>query len=89
VRDGVAFTSSIQRLVDFTSSRTVTHILGTHIENTRTPYVDYPEGTVDQPEEYNLDLTRGQLLELSAVLKSMHGHVTKRVLAHFTIWPVQ
>ena len=45
VRDGPAFTASIQRLVAFTLDKPVAHILGAHIENTRTPYLDYPEGT--------------------------------------------
>jgi glyoxylase-like metal-dependent hydrolase (beta-lactamase superfamily II) len=88
VRDGSAFTASIKRLVDFTSNKPVTHILGGHIENTSKPSVDYPEGTVDQPDEHVLQLTRAQLLELNAALESMQGNVTKKVMPDFTIWPM-
>jgi glyoxylase-like metal-dependent hydrolase (beta-lactamase superfamily II) len=89
VRDGAAFTASIKRLVDFTSNKPVTHILGAHIENTSRPSMDYPEGTVDQPDEHVLPLTRAQLLELNAALESMQGTVTKKVMPDFTIWPMQ
>jgi glyoxylase-like metal-dependent hydrolase (beta-lactamase superfamily II) len=89
VRDGAAYTASIKRLVDFTANRQITHILGSHIENTSKPGVDYPEGTVDQPDEHVLQLTRAQLLELNAALEAMQGNITKKVLPDFTIWPVQ
>jgi glyoxylase-like metal-dependent hydrolase (beta-lactamase superfamily II) len=88
VRDSAAFASSIHRLVAFTESRPVSHMLGTHIENTRTPFVDYPEGTVDQPDEHVLQLTRAQLLELDAAVDSMRGHVVRKVMRSFTVWPV-
>ena len=57
------FASSIQRLVDFTSTRLVTHVLGTHIEQ-RAPYYDYPIGTHHAPDEIPLQLGRAHLLEL-------------------------
>jgi glyoxylase-like metal-dependent hydrolase (beta-lactamase superfamily II) len=88
VRDAAAFTSSIRRLVDFVRDRTVTHILGTHIENTSTPFVDYPEGTIDQPDEHSLQLTTAQLIELDAALAAMNGAIARKVLPDFTIWPV-
>jgi glyoxylase-like metal-dependent hydrolase (beta-lactamase superfamily II) len=88
VRDGAAFTASIERLVDFTRDRPVAHFLGTHIENTREPFWDYPEGTVDQPNEHSLELGRAQLLEMADTLRPMAGHVTRRVLRDLTIWPV-
>jgi hydroxyacylglutathione hydrolase len=34
------------RLVDFTQGKIVTHLLGNHIEQTRTAYLDYPVGTI-------------------------------------------
>lgn len=54
--------ASAQRLVDFTATRKVAHVLGTHIEQ-RGPYQDYPVGTRYAPEEQGLELSRGQLLE--------------------------
>jgi glyoxylase-like metal-dependent hydrolase (beta-lactamase superfamily II) len=89
IRDAAAYTASIKRLVDFTASHPIAHILGAHIENTSKPGVDYPEGTVDQPDEHVLQMTREQLLELNAALQEMQGNITKKVMADFTIWPVQ
>lgn len=88
VRDATAFTRSIDRLVEFTASRDVAHVLGAHIENTRTPYVDYPEGTKFQPEEHSLELGRAHLLELQDALHRMGGHVQRRAFRDFTVWPI-
>jgi glyoxylase-like metal-dependent hydrolase (beta-lactamase superfamily II) len=87
VSDGPAFTRSIQRLVDFTADHAVSHILGNHIEQTRTPYVDYPIRTVYQPEEHVLELGRAHLLELNDALQKMRGTVVRLALRDFTIWP--
>ena len=87
VHDAAAFARGIQRLVDFTRGKIVSHILGTHIENARTPYLDYPVGTVYQPDEHQLELSRGHLLELNDALQRMNGHVTRMAMRDFTIWP--
>jgi hydroxyacylglutathione hydrolase len=57
------FQASVQRLVDFTATRKVAHVLGTHIEQRR-PYLDWVVGTHEVPEELPLELSRGNLLEL-------------------------
>ena len=88
VRDGPAFTASIQRLVAFTRDKPVAHILGAHIENTRSPYLDYPEGTTYQPDEHALGLGRAHLLELNDAVTAMRGPIGRRILRDFTIWPV-
>jgi glyoxylase-like metal-dependent hydrolase (beta-lactamase superfamily II) len=88
VRDGPAFAASIQRLVAFTRETPVSHILGAHVENTRTPYVDYPEGTTYQPDEHALELGRAHLLELDDALAAMRGTVVRRAFRDFTIWPL-
>jgi hydroxyacylglutathione hydrolase len=87
VQDGPAFTLSIQRLVDFTQGKIVTHVLGNHIEQTRTPYLDYPIGTVYQPDEHELALGRAHLLELNDALQKMNGRVVRMAFRDFTIWP--
>ncbi len=46
-------------LIDFTKGKPVTHVLGTHIEQSGTPFVDYPVGSMFQPNEHLLQLTRG------------------------------
>jgi glyoxylase-like metal-dependent hydrolase (beta-lactamase superfamily II) len=88
VRDSAAFVQSIHRLVDFTRDKPVAHMLGTHIENSRTPFRDYPVGTVDQPDEHVLELNRAQLVELDDALQGMRGKLVRSVLRDFTIWPV-
>jgi len=88
IRDPVQFIHSIQRLVDFTQNRQVAHILGNHIENTRTPYLDYRIGTVYQPDEHALELGRGELLELNEALHRMKGTLVRMALRDFTIWPM-
>jgi hydroxyacylglutathione hydrolase len=87
VRDTAAFANSIARLADFARRHPIAHILGTHIENTSTPYRDYPVGTVDQPEEHGLDLTPAQLFELDSVVHAMRGRMTRTVLRDVTVWP--
>jgi glyoxylase-like metal-dependent hydrolase (beta-lactamase superfamily II) len=88
VRDDAAFRASIDRLVEFTETHPVSHILGCHIEQASTPYVDYPEGTTFQPDEHVLELGRAHLLELQAALRDMAGPIVRRALPDFTIWPV-
>src|SRR5262249_20604637 len=88
IRDAAAFAQSIDRLVDFTRTHDVTHVLGAHIENTLTPYVDYPTGTTFQPDEHALELSRAHLLELQDALRRMGGQLERRSLRDFTVWPL-
>ena len=88
VRDSAAFTASIQRLVAFTRNKPVAHILGAHVENARTPFLDYPEGTTYQPDEHALELGRAHLLELNDALSEIHGVIVRRAFRDFTVWPV-
>jgi hydroxyacylglutathione hydrolase len=87
VRDFPAFLKSTERLVEFTRGKIVAHILGTHIEQTSTPYKDYPVGTKYQPEEHALEMSRGNLLELKEALEGMQDKPVRFALRDFTIWP--
>lgn len=89
VRDFPEFVRSTNRLVEFTRGKIVAHVLGTHIEQSATPYKDYPVGTKYQPEEHVLQLSRGQLLELAEALESMKGTPARMALRDFTVWPQQ
>lgn len=62
-------------------------MLGTHIEQTTTPYLDYPCGTTYQPEEHSLDLTRAHVFELEAAFEQMNGTLQKVPLSDFTVVP--
>ena len=81
------FRDSVDRLVDFTSSRPIAHVFGGHIEQKRTPYLDYPIGTTQQPEEHVLELGRAHLLELQDALRQMPGPMVRTYLRDFTVWP--
>jgi len=82
-----AFTASAQRLADFVETHPIAHVLGTHIEQTKTPYLDYPRATTYQPNEHSLDLTRASVLELNAAFISMGGKLQKIALPDFTVVP--
>ncbi len=87
IRDFPAFTASNARLIKFTEGKPVAHILGCHIEESRTPFVDYPVGTLYQPNEHALELSRGTLLEMQDALRAL-GTTPKRVAyAEFSLWP--
>lgn len=87
VRDTAAFAQSVSRLAGFVRRHAVTHTLGAHVENTRSPFHDYPQGTVDQPDEHDLDLGSTQLFELDSVVRVMRGRMTRTVLKDLTVWP--
>lgn len=87
VSDFPAYLASTRRLVDFTATRPVAHILGCHVEQSSTPFVDYPVGTVYQPHEHPLELSRGNLLELMAGLENMKDQPKKLALRDITIAP--
>jgi hydroxyacylglutathione hydrolase len=87
VRNEAAFFASIQRLVDFTQGKIVAHILGNHIEQRRTPFLDYAADTLYQPDEHALELGRAHLIELNEALKTMYGRVARMAMRDFTVYP--
>jgi hydroxyacylglutathione hydrolase len=87
VRDTAAYALSVARLLHFANTHTVRHFLGAHVENSRAPGVDYPVGTVDQPNEHDIDMTHAQLVELDSVVRSMRGQFVRAVRRDFTVWP--
>jgi len=86
VKDFPNFVASTARMVSFTEGKIITHIVGCHIEQSRTPYLDYKVGTKYQPDEHSLDMGRGELLELNEALQQMKTPVRK-AFRDFTIWP--
>jgi glyoxylase-like metal-dependent hydrolase (beta-lactamase superfamily II) len=81
------YVASVNRLVTFTEGKPVAYILGNHIEQSSTPFLDYPVGSLYQPHEHTWQLYRGDLLELQDALSSMHGHPKRLAMSSFTIWP--
>jgi glyoxylase-like metal-dependent hydrolase (beta-lactamase superfamily II) len=88
IRDLATYEKSNQRMLRFTADKPVAHILGNHIEETRTPFVDYPVGTIYQPDEHELALSRGALFEIAAGLAAMHGVPQRIAYRDFSLWPV-
>jgi glyoxylase-like metal-dependent hydrolase (beta-lactamase superfamily II) len=89
VRDFPAFVRSTVRLVEFTHGKIVAHVLGTHIEQMAVPYKDYVVGTKYQPDEHELGLSRGNLLELEEALRGMGDAPARMAMRDFTVWPVK
>ena len=87
IRDFPAFKASTERLIAFIEGKPVAHILGNHIEQSRTPFLDFPIGSIYHPDEHPLDLTFGTLLELEDGLKSMNESPHRLAMLDFTIWP--
>ena len=88
IHDLADFQKSNDRLIHFTEGKLIAHILGCHIEETSTPFLDYPVGTLYQPDEHPLALGRGILYELRDSLNSMKGTPTRIALRDISLWPV-
>jgi len=88
IPDFAAFQASTERLIKFIEGKPVAHILGNHIEQSRTPFLDFPIGSIYHPDEHVLDLTFGTLLELEDGLRSMQGVPRRMAMRDFTIWPL-
>jgi glyoxylase-like metal-dependent hydrolase (beta-lactamase superfamily II) len=89
VADFPQYLASTRRMVQFTEGKPVAHVLGNHIEQTSTPFVDYKVGTTYQPNEHVFELGRAHLLELLAALEGMNDKPVKLRLRDFTITPVE
>lgn len=87
ISDFPAFQASTERLIAFLEGKPVAYVLGNHIEETETPFKDFPIGTIYHPHEHRLQLSFGDLLELEDGLKSMQNAPRRLAFADFTIWP--
>lgn len=88
VRDFAIYKTSTERLIAFLQGKPVAHILGNHIEQTSTPFKDFPIGSIYHPNEHVLELTFGTLLELENGLASMQDSPHRLAARDFTIWPL-
>lgn len=87
VRDWSAYRASIARLYGWLQEKSVSHVLGTHIEMTAEANVDYPIGTTYQPDERQLPLAPSDILSLHDTLMSLE-EPERTYLGGFIIWPV-
>jgi hydroxyacylglutathione hydrolase len=82
------YKTSIQKLVDFTSTHPVSALMGTHIEMSNTPGEIYEFGLDYQPNETALPLTTDNLNALNAALIEIGDKPQERTLDKFMISPV-
>ncbi|POX42802.1 MBL fold metallo-hydrolase [Streptomyces sp. Ru72] len=87
IQDWAAFARTIDRLIDFSARRPVTHVLGCHIEMTREPGVDYPIRTTYQPDEPPLQLTTRHLHDIRAAITEMGDRPVRRAFRDFVLCP--
>lgn len=87
IRDWDAYARSTQRLVEFSQTRLVSHLLGNHIEQSATPFLEYPIGSIYQPNEHVLELTRANLWELDREIARLRGTPARVALRDLTIYP--
>lgn len=67
------YRDTVDRVVNFTKSLSVSWVMGNHIEMTLTPGRDYPMHTPSHPNEHPLELPYARLLELQTALHKMTG----------------
>ncbi len=89
VRDWEAFRASIVRLAGFARSHPVSHVLGTHVEMSRKPGVDYPVGTTFQPDEHPLPLAPTRLFALHEFLLARGEQPVREVFDDFIVQPLR
>ena len=87
IRDWATYARSTQRLVDFAQSHLVSHLLGNHIEQSATPFLEFPIGSIYQPNEHTLELSRAHLIELNQELIRLKGKPARVALRDLTIYP--
>lgn len=88
IPDFAAYKASTERLIAFLRGKPVAYVLGNHIEETSTPFRDFPIGSIYHPNEHRLQLSYGALLELEEGLNSMQASPHRMAMADFTIWPL-
>lgn len=88
VSDWPGFARSIDCLVEWCAERPVTYLLGSHIEMTTKPGVDYPVGWTYQPDETPLQLTTDHLRQIQSTLRESGLQPVRSVLPQMIITPV-
>jgi len=83
--DFPAFLDSLERMAHFAATRPVTHVMGCHIEMTRTPGRDYPLGCSYQPAEPPLQMTTRQLTAVRDAARQVAGRPGAHVFDDFLI----
>ncbi|MFT4861909.1 MAG: hydroxyacylglutathione hydrolase [Pseudohongiellaceae bacterium] len=86
VRDWFEYSKSIARLADWVGQKSISFVLGTHIEMSAVPNSDYPIGTTFQPNEHQLPLGVDDIYALREKMQELDSP-EKTPLGSFIIWP--
>lgn len=81
-----SFADSMDHLVDWADARPVTHVLGCHIEQSKTPRRDYHIGCTYQPNEAPLPMTMAQLHAVRDATHAIRNRPGIHVFDDFTIY---
>lgn len=87
VSDWASFKQSISKLYDFATKHEISYIVGTHIEMSKTPGVDYPVGSTYHPEEQKLPLTVNDLGLLNDALQKTSNTSERIEFDKFVVVP--
>jgi hydroxyacylglutathione hydrolase len=89
VFDWPAYRASVARLAEFVAAgNPVELVLGTHIEMTREPGVDFEFGADRHPGEHELQLAPESLTELAGALVEAGDTPRRIVRDHFIVFPL-
>jgi hydroxyacylglutathione hydrolase len=88
VRDWPNYRRSAARLAEFAAEKSVSLVLGNHIEMSKRPGELYPLRTTFQPNEHQLPLTLQNLQEWYGVCEAMGNSPRLEVHDHFAIDPL-
>jgi hydroxyacylglutathione hydrolase len=86
VEDFPLFLASLDGMVKLAGNRTVTHVLGCHVEMTSQPGRDYPIGATYQPGERAPEMTTSQLTAVRDAAASVAGHRGVHTFDDFIIY---
>ena len=88
LREWAGYKTSIQKLVDFTRTHSVTALMETQIEISNIPEDIFDFGLDHQPNEATLPLTTDDLNGLNAALIELGSKPQERILAKVMISPL-
>ena len=87
VYDFPAFRASIDRIAAFAANHQVAYVMGTHIEMSKEPGVDYERGAPAHPNEHELQLGTKHLRELHDAVQAMGEEMRYEVHDDFIVYP--
>ena len=87
VYDFAAFPASVDRVVALAANHQVACVIGTHIEMTTEPGVDYERGAPVHYDERELELGTQHLLELRGPIQGMGEEMRHEEDNDFIVYP--